>query len=37
MSAQATKQGAWDAVDLGIVKRNFEEAANAVGADWHWE
>ena len=37
VNARATKQGAWDAVDLGIVKRNFEEAANAVGADWHWE
>ena len=37
VGAQATKQGAWDTVDLGIVKRNFEEAANAVGADWRWE
>ena len=37
VNARATKQGAWDTVDLGIVKRNFEEAANAVGADWHWE
>ena len=26
-----------DAVDLGIVKRNFEEAANEAGADWRWE
>ena len=25
------------AVDLGIVKRNFEEAANEAGADWRWE
>lgn len=24
-------------LDLGIVKRNFEEAANETGADWHWE
>lgn len=37
VSAQATKNGAWDAVDLGIVKRNFEEAANEAGADWRWE
>lgn len=37
VSAQATKSGAWDAVDLGIVKRNFEEAANEAGADWRWE
>lgn len=37
VSAQATKNGAWDAVDLGIVKRNFEEAANETGADWRWE
>lgn len=25
------------AIDRGIVKRNFEEAANALGADWRWE
>ena len=37
VSAQATKRGSWDAVDLGIVKRNFEEAANEAGADWRWE
>ena len=37
VSAQATKSGAWDAIDLGIVKRNFEEAANEAGADWRWE
>ena len=35
--AEATKNGSWDAIDLGIVKRNFEEAANSTGADWCWE
>ena len=35
--AEAIKNGSWDAIDLGIVKRNFEEAANATGADWRWE
>lgn len=35
--AEATKNGSWDAIDLGIVKRNFEEAANSTGADWRWE
>lgn len=29
--------GAWDTVDLGIVKRNFKEAADELGADWCWE
>lgn len=28
--------GGWNKVDLGIVKRNFEEAANDLGANWHW-
>lgn len=37
VSAQATRNGSWDAVDLGIVKRNFEEAANETAADWRWE
>ena len=35
--AQATKRGGWNAIDLGIVKRNFEEAANECKADWAWE
>lgn len=35
--AEATKHGSWDAIDLGIVKRNFEETANSTGADWRWE
>lgn len=35
--ADATKSGAWSAIDLGIVRRNFEEAANETGADWRWE
>lgn len=30
-------KGAWNIVDLGIVKRNFEEAANEFGADWRWD
>ena len=30
-------KGGWNIVDLGIVKRNFEEAANELGADWRWE
>lgn len=29
--------GALNTVDLGIVKRNFEEAADELGADWRWE
>ena len=29
-------KGGWNIVDLGIVKRNFEEAANELGADWRW-
>lgn len=37
VNARATKNGAWDVIDLGIVKRNFEEAANEAGADWRWE
>ena len=37
VSARATKEGAWSAIDLGIVRRNFEEAANETGADWRWE
>ena len=28
--------GAYNIIDLGIVKRNFELAANELGADWHW-
>ena len=35
--AQATRKRGWATVDLGIVKRNFEEAANELGADWAWE
>ena len=30
-------KGGWNIIDLGIVKRNFEEAANELGADWRWE
>lgn len=30
-------KGGWNTVDLGIVKRNFEEAVNELGADWRWE
>ncbi len=37
VSARATKEGAWNAIDVGIVRRNFEEAANETGADWRWE
>ena len=33
----AAPTGAWDTVDLGIVKRNFKEAADELGADWRWE
>ena len=29
--------GGWNTVDLGIVKRNFQEAADELGADWRWE
>ena len=29
--------GGWNMVDLGIVRRNFQEAADACGADWRWE
>ena len=29
--------GRWNIVDLGIVKRNFQEAADELGADWCWE
>ena len=28
---------AWRQVDLGIVRYNFEVAANQLGADWQWE
>lgn len=35
--AEATKPGGLGAIDLGIVRRNFEEAANETGADWRWE
>lgn len=37
VTARATKEGAWSTIDLGIVRRNFEEAANETGADWRWE
>lgn len=37
VKAEATKKRGWCTVDLGIVKRNFEEAANESGADWVWE
>ena len=30
-------KGGWNMVDLGIVKRNFKEAADESGADWSWE
>lgn len=30
-------KGGWNTIDLGIVKRNFEEAATALGADWRWD
>lgn len=30
-------KGGLNMLDLGIVKRNFEEAANELGADWCWE
>lgn len=30
-------KGGWNMVDLGIVKRNFQEAADELGADWRWE
>lgn len=37
VAVRATKEGTWSAIDLGIVRRNFEEAANETGADWRWE
>lgn len=37
VKAEATRNRGWCMVDLGIVKRNFEEAANELGADWAWE
>lgn len=37
VKAEATKTGGWNMIDLGIVKRNFEEAANECKADWAWE
>lgn len=30
-------QSGLNAIDQGIVRRNFEIAANEAGADWHWE
>lgn len=30
-------QSGLNAIDQGIVRRNFEIAANESGADWHWE
>lgn len=30
-------KGVWNTLDMGIVKRNFEIAANELGADWQWE
>lgn len=30
-------KGMYNVIDRGIVKRNFEEAADALGADWQWE
>ena len=36
VSVEAPK-GGWNTVDLGIVKRNFQEAADELGADWRWE
>lgn len=32
-----TKPSGTNVIDLGIVKRNFEEAANETGAVWKWE
>ena len=32
-----TKPSGTNVIDLGIVKRNFEEAANETGATWKWE
>ncbi len=32
-----TPRAGWCSVDRGIVRRTFEEAANATGADWRWE
>ncbi len=32
-----TKPSGTNIIDLGIVKRNFEEAANETGATWKWE
>ena len=32
-----TKPSGANVIDLGIVKRNFEEAANETGATWGWE
>ena len=29
--------GGWNMVDLGIVKRNFQEAADELSADWRWD
>lgn len=37
VKAEATKTGGWNMIDLGIVKRNFEEATNECKADWAWE
>lgn len=37
VKAEATKTGGWNMIDLGIVKRNFEEAASERKADWAWE
>ena len=31
------RKGGLRQIDLGIVKRNFELAANEAGADWRWE
>ena len=36
ISIEAPK-GGWNLIDLGIVKRNFQEAADELGADWRWE
>ena len=36
VSIEAPK-GGWNIVDLGIVRRNFQEAADELGADWCWE
>ena len=35
--ALETPTGALNTLDRGIVKRNFEEAANELDAHWHWE